>query len=275
MKRQPWTDRDERQLRVLHAAGKTVRSIAQALGRDRSVIKRRAKVSGLQFERQRLPFTAAEDQQLRARYENERTEDIASDLGRSARCVFNRANRLGLRKSRECIACMAAERSRQEDHGGRRTRFQKGLVPANKGIRRPGWAPGRMAETQFRAGELNGSAAQKLVPVGTEVVDRDGYRKRKVRDDAPPNLSRRNWAFVHVLVWMEHHGEIPAGHAVIFKNGNKADIRIDNLELVTRQELMRRNSYHNRYPKEVGLAIQLRGQIIRQINKRARREKQD
>lgn len=223
----------------------------------------------------RKPWPEEDRALLRARYPHERTDVIARDMQRSVKSLYTMAKLLGLRKTPEFMASPEASRLRRDSSVGMPYRYPKGHVPANKGLRRPGWAPGRMAETQFRPGELRGSAAQKLAPVGTEVVDPDGYRKRKVRDDAPPNLSRRNWAFVHILVWMEHHGEVPAGHAVIFKNGNKADIRIDNLELVTRQELMRRNSYHNRYPKEVGLAIQLRGQIIRQINKRTRREKQD
>ncbi|MGH8431787.1 MAG: HNH endonuclease signature motif containing protein, partial [Solimonas sp.] len=80
---------------------------------------------------------------------------------------------------------------------------------------------------------------------------------------------------VHRLLWEEHFGPIPAGHTVVFRNRDKTNTRIDNLELITRAELMRRNSYHNNYPKEIGRVIQLRGQIVRQINKRARHEKQD
>lgn len=38
---------------------------------------------------------------------------------------------------------------------------------------------------------------------------------------------------------------------------------------------MRRNSYHTRYPKEIGLVIQLKGALQRQINKRERDAKQD
>ena len=39
--------------------------------------------------------------------------------------------------------------------------------------------------------------------------------------------------------------------------------------LMTRAELMKRNSYHNRYPKEVARLVQLRGAVTRQINKRS------
>ncbi len=220
-------------------------------------------------------WTPEEMATVRSRYPHERTDAIARDLGRTESQIYQCAARLGLTKSPEYLASPEACRLRRGGNIGAATRFQKGQTPQNKGVRRPGWAPGRMATTQFKPGALSGQAAKLLVPVGTEVRDTDGYLKRKVRDDAPPNQSRFNWAFVHVLVWTEKNGLIPDGHAVVFRNGDRADIRLDNLELVSRTELMRRNSYHNRYPKEIGLAIQLRGQIVRQINKRVRREKQD
>jgi hypothetical protein len=90
----------------------------------------------------------------------------------------------------------------------------------------------------------------------------------------------KNWVPVHRLVWIEHHGPIPAGHAVAFKPGQHTsvleEITLDRLELVSRAELMRRNTYH-KYPKEIAQLIQLRGALQRQINKRERQlnEKQD
>ena len=62
----------------------------------------------------------------------------------------------------------------------------------------------------------------------------------------------------------------------MFKPGRKttdpARITADGLELVTRAELMRRNSYHNNYPKEVALLIQLKGALNRKINNLTRGE---
>lgn len=48
----------------------------------------------------------------------------------------------------------------------------------------------------------------------------------------------------------------------------------DSVELITRQELMKRNTLH-RYPKPIAQLIQLRGALNRQINKRDRRAEQD
>jgi hypothetical protein len=119
-----------------------------------------------------------------------------------------------------------------------------------------------MQETQFR----KGNAPHTWMPVGTEVIDRDGYRKRKVADDRT-QPSRFNWKFVHVLIWEAAHGAVPAGHAVVFRNGNRADLHLDNLELVTRQSLMARNTIHN-YPKPLADSIRLLSAVNRQIRKR-------
>jgi len=72
---------------------------------------------------------------------------------------------------------------------------------------------------------------------------------------------------VHHLVLLEAGREVPPGHALVFRDGDKRNFALDNLELVTRGDLMRRNSYHN-YGPEIAAAVQLKGAIMRQINKR-------
>jgi hypothetical protein len=202
------------------------------------------------------PWTDDEDETVRLNYANYPTFLIAFLLGRSDRAVYQRALDLGLKKSREYLAGPHAWR--WDGKRGGATRFKPGHASWNKG--RKGWrAGGRSAETRFRPGQM----PTNHKPVGYERVNADGYRERKV---AEPKTFRA----VHVLLWQEHLGPVPQGFAVIFKNGNKADIRIDNLALVSRADLMRRNSYHNRYPKEIALAIQLKGALQRQINKRER-----
>lgn len=77
---------------------------------------------------------------------------------------------------------------------------------------------------------------------------------------------------VHRIVWREAGRDIPPRHALVFRDGNKRNFDLNNLELVTRQELMRRNSYHNNYPKAIGELIQLRGALVRKINHRLKQE---
>jgi hypothetical protein len=212
----------------------------------------------------RRAWTSEEDAVMRARYPDVLAAQLATALRRSVRSVYQRAQTLGLGKSSAYLS--SPQSGRLQKGAGAATRFVKGHAPHNKGVRRPGWAPGRMGETQFRPGERRGVAVRLYKPIGTERVSKDGYLERKINDDLP--LQRR-WRAVHLLVWEEANGPLPAGHAVAFRNGNKRDIRLDNLELISRRALMRRNTVHN-LPKPVAQAVQLLGAVRRQINRRER-----
>lgn len=223
------------------------------------------------------PWTPAERESLRRLYPDNPTADIAILIGRPLRQVYSQAHKLGIAKSVAFKASAMSGRIKDGQHIGSSTQFKKGQAAHNKGIRRPGYAPGRMAETQFTKGNRSGRALHNYQPIGTERICADGYLIRKVTDDHP--VPARRWIGVHRLVWIEAHGPIPPDRIVVFKSGQftniAADISADKLELLTRSELMLRNTYHNRYPKEIGRVIQLRGAVTRQINKRVRRENKD
>jgi hypothetical protein len=51
----------------------------------------------------------------------------------------------------------------------------------------------------------------------------------------------------------------------VFINGNRDDLRIENLDCLPRRELMRRNSVHN-LPKELVQVVRLKGALQRKIN---------
>jgi hypothetical protein len=212
-------------------------------------------------------WTPAEEAMVRGQYPHMKTEVIARMLERTTSTVYQRAQKLGLRKSDEFYALPASGRPCGRQGIG--TRFVKGQIPANKGVKRGrGWAPGRMAETQFKPGVRQGVAVKLYKPIGTERISKDGYLERKVNDDLP--LQRR-WRAVHLIVWEAVHGPVNSRtHAVVFRNKDRTDIRLENLELVTRKELLARN-WHRRYPKQIRQLVQLRGAITRQINKRTRK----
>lgn len=224
---------------------------------------------------QRIPWCAQDVAELSRRYPHEQTKVIAADLGRPIHTVYQKANGMGLKKDAAYLESEASGRLNGRDTRGLSSRFRKGLVPANKGLRRPGWAPGRMASTQFKAGEMRGAAQHNYVPIGTERISKDGYLERKVTDDHP--VPARRWVAVHRLVWEASNGPVPPGHAVAFLPGRRtteADaITLDGLELITRAELMRRNTIH-RYPSELKQTIRLVGKLRRAIEERSD-EKQD
>ncbi len=137
--------------------------------------------------------------------------------------------------------------------------FVRGHTPWNKG--RPFDSGGRSHETRFKSG----NKPHTWKPIGHERLTKEGYRERKITDTG---ITKNDYVSLHTLAWCEVNGEVPPGHAIVFRDGNKENISIENLECITRAELMRRNSYHTNYPKDVQLLIQLRGAVNRQINKR-------
>lgn len=224
-----------------------------------------------QFRAGKRLWSEWEDEVLRQRYPDEPTEVLARELRRAVCAVFNRAQKLGLSKSAAYLESPAACRLRRGDNVGAKHRFPKGHVPANKGLRRPGWTRGRMRETQFKKGERQGVAAQNWRPVGTILTDTDGYQRIKVREAQPGEAygfgNVRVWPLLNRHVWEQERGPIPPGHSVVFKDGHKANCAIENLELVSRADLMRRNSVHN-YPPALKQTIRLLGALKRQIRKR-------
>lgn len=223
----------------------------------------------------RIPWSVQDVAELSCRYPHEQTKVIAADLGRPIHTVYQKANGMGLKKDLAYLDSEASGRLNGHDTRGLSSRFPKGAVPLNKGMRRPGWAPGRMADTQFKAGEMRGAAQKNYVPIGTERISKDGYLERKVTDDH--SVPARRWVAVHRLVWEVANGPIPASHAVVFRKGMRtalpSEITKERLELVTRAELMRRNTIH-RYPAELKKTIRLVGKLRRVIEDKAD-EKQD
>lgn len=214
----------------------------------------------------RVFWTAEDDAVLTYLYPDNRTEDILAFLpGKTKSGLYYRANKLGLKKAPGLIARLAAEAMANPNHGGRKAQFRKGEATWNKGKHyMPG---GRCSEGWFKPGSRSGRANELYRPIGSERINKDGYLERKINDG---ELLQRRWRAVHILEWEAVNGPLPKGHAVVFKDGNKRNVTLENLELVTRAELMRRNSYH-RYGVEVAKAVQLRGAITRQINKHERK----
>jgi hypothetical protein len=214
-------------------------------------------------------WTAAELRKLRRKFPTTKTADLARELGRHPSCVSHKAYSLGLSKAPEYMAD-ALRSGRTNGQRGLTTRFKAGQTPWNKG--RKGWqAGGRAATTQFKPGRP-AHESRNYVPIGTYRINHEGYLEQKTTDDRSLAPARR-WVGVHRLVWEAVHGPVPAGHAVVFRPGRRTAelerITADGLELVTRAELMRRNTHHN-LPPEVSQLIQLRGALNRKIRNRTK-----
>lgn len=214
--------------------------------------------------RTRRVWSDEEMSRLRELYPDTPMPQLIEIFGRPDYAIYNKAHALGLSRSDAYLASEHACRLRREDNPGILHRFKPGQSAWNKGIRFE--SGGRSAETRFAPGSM----PHNNVPVGTERVTDDGIRQRKVRDDGP---AHRRWKSVHAITWEEAHGPIPPGHLVVFRDRNPKHIELDNLELVSRAENMRRNTIH-RYPPELKSTIRQLGKLKRAISE-ASHEKQD
>lgn len=74
-----------------------------------------------------------------------------------------------------------------------------------------------------------GQASHNKMPVGTEVIKGDGYLWKKI---AEPN----KWRQKHILVWEEKNGKVPEGHVLTFLDGDRTNVDIENIALITMAE---------------------------------------
>lgn len=118
--------------------------------------------------------------------------------------------------------------------------FQKGSIPKNKGTK--GFM--RANKTSFKKG--NTPPNIKKTGIISRRKDKTGrlYMYMKI---AEPN----KWQMLHVYIWERKYGKIPKGHCVIFKDKNSLNTRIDNLMLVSRNELARLNQKYSTIDKSL------------------------
>lgn len=191
---------------------------------------------------------------LSDRYAESVTSELARALGRTSAQVFKKASYMGLRKS-AAFKTRMAETLRGKRRPGQ---FAPGNRPWNKGI--PYRSGGRSVEHQFQPGKR----PQNWRPIGYERVVQ-GYLERKVTDTG---VTGADFRLVHHLVWeASGRGPVPAGYALVFRDGDARNFALENLELVSREDLMRRNSIHSHGP-ELARLYQLIGAVNRRIKAR-------
>lgn len=189
-------------------------------------------------------WTESDKATLARLYPDRTNPQLALIFGRTAPAIQNQAMKQGLRKSNQHML-------------SRPGTFKKGDEAWNKGK--------KGLDLGGQAGHFKpGHCPTNWMPIGSERVTKGGILERKVTDTG---CTRRDYRSVHSLVWEEHHGPIPAGHIVIFADGDRRHFAPSNLVLITRAENMRRNSIH-RLPPELVDLCRTRGVLTRKLNQR-------
>ena len=101
--------------------------------------------------------------------------------------------------------------------------YKKGYIHWNKG--KKGYMGAN--RTSFKKGHR----PKSWKPVGSERVDKDGYTLIKIAEP-------KKWALKHRVIWEEHYkNKVPKRSVIIFADGDKTNLNVDNLICVTRNEL--------------------------------------
>jgi len=254
-----WTHKEELKLAQIYSTHDRD-EICRQMKRTWQAIKTRAQIIGLKRTNRHV-WTDQEIVLLRQMYADNRTDAVANILGISISSVYQKALALGIKKSEEFMQSENSGRANVLREKGKLYRFEKGHISWNKGKKMK--VTGRMAETQFKKG---------LLPHNTK---HDGAKSvRKDRSGRPytyVRVSKAKWRMEHVMIWEQNHGPITNGMVVVFKDGNTMNVQLDNLEMINRGELMRRNTIH-RYPPELISVIKANKKLIKTIEKNGKEQ---
>lgn len=128
-------------------------------------------------------------------------------------------------------------------------KFTKGHSSWNKGLKikeaRPDvYQKMKDSGTWFGPNNLSGSALQRYKQIGyIRSKDKDGFRYIKVRDEhfsnsrAGNTARQKNWKSLHHHIYEQAYGPVPEGYVIKFLDGNKENLALDNLAIVSRAEL--------------------------------------
>ncbi|MBY0474186.1 MAG: HNH endonuclease [Nitrosomonas sp.] len=197
--------------------------------------------------RKRHHFSDEQKQIIKDHYADSTPQEMESLLGGSIdrRSINHKAKKMGIKKSQAYC----------EKYGICPSgRIKPGAKPWNKGISYE--AGGRSKQTQFKPGTIPPNQR----PIGATRISKDGYIEIKVES------GMHKFRLLHRENWKKRHGKYPPkGFALIFKDGNKQNCEVENLQLVTRAQLMQMNTVHT-LPKELKEVVYLKTSLTRRIN---------
>lgn len=218
-----WTDKLDARLRELWPRHKAL-EVARLMGMSKIAVQSRAKRLGLNKDHDfRGLWSEEEERFFIEHYPNLRNIELAELLGRQEGQVESKAQRLKLKKSKEFWTEINA------------------LPNAGKFGQRPPWNKG-MKGLFF--GSTSGQFKAKNRPHNQK---EDGaitirWEQKTHRPIVMYRVALKKWIPYAHHVFASYYGEVPKGMVVRFRNGNRLDFRLENLELVSKRENYLRNS---------------------------------
>jgi hypothetical protein len=172
----------------------------------------------------RMKWTAEKDNTLRVLYASYPAKDVAEMMGIPEFSVRNRVHVLKLKKFVNV------------------GQFAPGITPANKGKKMPSEVYEKLKHTMFQNGNI---------PHNTKYDGCIVLRKKKNNEQYYwIRVALGKWRLYHHVIWEMVYGPKPKGMIIAFRDGNSLNCRIENLELISRAENMKRNSQVNKSKSE-------------------------
>lgn len=215
----------------------------------------------------RKVWSEDEDYALQKLYKDTPSEVISFILDRPIYSIYKRSGILGLKKDPEWLLKLNQGLGLALYESGKQFQFKKGNNPMNKGLKQTEYMSTEMIErtkaTRFKKGQ----------PTHNELYDGAiTIHKRKNRNTPPYKwirISKGKMRMLHIVNWEKENGPVPEGFIVAFKTPDTMNCEVSNLELITRQENMRRNTIH-RYPQEIKKTIRLLSKVKKKIKQHAK-----
>lgn len=240
-----WSEHEVDILKKEYPTCSSLRELADIM--ERSVYSLIGKANSLGIRRKIIAvWTPDMDNVLKENYPYKETSEVAKMLGLTTKQILCRARRLKLHKSPEVVKGI-------RENG----MFLKGHVPFNKGMKQHEFMSEEVIRKTIATRFKKGQIPVNVKNVGYERITRDGYVEIK---------TEKGFVLKHRMLWEKYYGTIPKRHVIRFKNGNKQDVRIENLELVTFENNMKDNTIHN-YPPEIKTAMRRILKLKRMIKK--------
>lgn len=197
-----------------------------------------------------MRWTEEEINFLKENYYSVSNAEISEKLNKSVLQIYRKAYEHNLKKDKIFQQIQGHKIGKLS-----KTKFRKGHVPANKGIKASEKVLEVLRPTMFKKGHIPANTKYDYY-ISLRHHRRDGlYLVIRVLG---------KWQYLHRYIWEKINWPIPKGFNVIFADKNKTNFRPENLKLVINAELMKINSTY-KYPPELQKLIRINNKLKKEI----------